>query len=104
MLASMRLAAIAFLTTSLFASSYQVTPDIEYAAPGGESLKLDAHIPEGRGPFPAIILVHGGGWTAGHKTVNFVKDLFPVLDQTGMALFHHRLSIGPEASLPGCPR
>ena len=70
----MRLAAFTFLTTSLFAASYQVTPDIEYSAAGGESLKLDAHIPEGKGPFPAIILVHGGGWTAGHKTVNFVQD------------------------------
>jgi alpha-L-fucosidase 2 len=100
MLASMRLAAIAFLTTSLFASSYQVTPDIEYAAPGGESLKLDAHIPEGRGPFPAIILVHGGGWTAGHKTVNFVKDLFPVLDQTGMALFTIDYRLAPKHLYP----
>ena len=32
-----RLAAFAYLTTSLFATSYQVTPDIEYSAPGGET-------------------------------------------------------------------
>ena len=96
----MRFAAAFFLTTSLFALSYQVTPDIEYSAPGGESLKLDAHIPEGKGPFPAIILVHGGGWTAGHKTVNFVKDLFPVLDQTGMAWFTIDYRLAPKHPYP----
>src|SRR5436190_3058667 len=96
----MRLAAAALLITCLFAASYQVSPDIEYSAPGGESLKLDAHIPEGKGPFPAIILVHGGGWTAGHKTVNFVKDLFPVLEQTGMAWFTIDYRLAPKHPYP----
>jgi acetyl esterase len=96
----MRVAAIAFLTTSLFAASYQVTSDITYSAPGGESLKLDAHIPEGKGPFPAIVLVHGGGWVAGHKTVNFVTDLFPLLDQTGMAWFTIDYRLAPKHPYP----
>ena len=39
--------------------------DVEYARPDGISLKLDASIPDGPGPFPAAILVHGGGWVAG---------------------------------------
>ncbi len=64
------------------------------------SLKLDAHIPEGPGPFPAVILVHGGGWAAGHKTVNFVKDLFPVLDQTGMAWFTIDYRLAPQHPYP----
>jgi acetyl esterase len=96
----MRLAAFALLTASLFAASYQVTPDIEYSSPGGESLKLDAHIPDGKGPFPAVILVHGGGWTAGHKTVNFVQALFPVLDKTGMAWFTIDYRLAPKYPYP----
>jgi alpha-L-fucosidase 2 len=96
----MRVAAIAFLATSLFARSYQVTPDIPYSTPGGVSLKLDAHIPDGKGPFPAIVLVHGGGWVAGHKTVNFVTDLFPVLDQTGMAWFTIDYRLAPKHPYP----
>ena len=92
---SMLLAAFALL-----ASSYQVTTDIEFSAPGGESLKLDAHIPAGKGPFPAIILVHGGGWTAGHKTANFVQALFPVLDQTGMAWFTIDYRLAPKHPYP----
>ena len=82
------------------AATYQVTPDIEFAAPHGESLKLDAHIPEGKGPFSAVILVHGGGWTAGHKTVNFVHALFPVLDQTGMAWFTIDYRLAPKHPYP----
>lgn len=88
------------LLAAAAAGPYQVTPDIEFSAPGGESLKLDAHIPEGKGPFPAVILVHGGGWTAGHKTANFVKPLFPVLDQTGMAWFTIDYRLAPKHPYP----
>ena len=84
----------------LASADYQVTPDIEYSAPAGESLKLDAHIPEGKGPFAAVILVHGGGWTAGHKTVNFVQPLFPVLDKTGMAWFTIDYRLAPKHPYP----
>jgi hypothetical protein len=39
--------------------------DVEFSRPGGYSLKLDAHVPEGDGPFPAIVIVHGGA--LGHR-------------------------------------
>ncbi len=35
--------------------------DIEFAKVGDVSLTLDAFVPEGAGPFPTCILVHGGG-------------------------------------------
>lgn len=41
--------------------------DIEYGTAGGERLLLDASVPEGDGPFPVAILVHGGGWSGGDK-------------------------------------
>ncbi len=41
--------------------------DIEYGVAGGESLKLDVNVPDGDGPFPVAILVHGGGWSRGDK-------------------------------------
>ena len=90
----------ALLSVSLAAAPYRVEPDIEYSHPGAVSLKLDAHVPEGKGPFPAVILVHGGGWTAGHKTVNFVEALFPVLDQTGMAWFTIDYRLAPAHPYP----
>ena len=42
--------------------------DVEYGRAGGESLLLDAHVPDGAGPFPIAILVHGGGWSRGDKS------------------------------------
>src|ERR1035437_11166624 len=52
-----------------------VKEDIEFATPGGVSLKLDAFIPEGPGRFPTCILVHGGGWRNGNKRV-YITPLF----------------------------
>jgi acetyl esterase/lipase len=45
----------------------EVRRDIEYGTAGGEHLLLDANIPDGDGPFPIAILVHGGGWSSGDK-------------------------------------
>ena len=86
--------------STAWAANYTVTADIEYSKPGGESLKLDAHVPEGKGPFPAVILVHGGGWTAGTKTANFVKPLFPVLDRTGYTWFTIDYRLAPKHPYP----
>ena len=47
--------------------SAEFRPDIEYAKVDGESLKLDASVPDGEGPFPVAILIHGGGWGGGDK-------------------------------------
>ena len=96
----MRLSIFLLIASFVNAATYQLTPDLEFAAPGGESLKLDAHIPDGKGPFAAVILVHGGGWTAGHKTVNFVQALFPLLDQTGMAWFTIDYRLAPQHPFP----
>ena len=62
----------------------EVRRNIEYGRAGGQSLQLDAIIPEGRGPFPAAIVVHGGGWVAGDRRWN-VEPLFPPLLDGGFA-------------------
>lgn len=41
-------------------------PDLPYAAPDSQVLRLDLFRPRSRkGPFPAIVFVHGGGYVAG---------------------------------------
>jgi alpha-L-fucosidase 2 len=42
--------------------------DVEYARAGGERLALDVCVPNGRGPFAAVLLVHGGGWSSGDRS------------------------------------
>lgn len=60
--------------------------DIEYGRAGKHSLRLDLHIPDGTGPFAAVILVHGGAWVAGDR-VNSVQPLFQPLSEAGFAWF-----------------
>ena len=60
--------------------------DIEYSQAGNVSLKMDAHIPDGKGPFASAIIVHGGAWVAGDR-VNNVKPLFEPLEKAGFAWF-----------------
>lgn len=50
---------------------------VVYARHGGREMRLDLFRPRGRGPFPAVILVHGGAWITGrHKMENpFAAEL-----------------------------
>jgi len=52
----------------------QVT-DVEYLRVGGDSFLARIHQPQGQGPFPALLAVHGGAWTATDRTaLDFVAD------------------------------
>lgn len=48
-------------------ATYTATRDVEYARVDGTSLKLDLYVPDGEGPFPLVVWVHGGGWQSGDK-------------------------------------
>jgi len=39
-----------------------------YASPAGEDLHADVYRPPGEGPFPAVLVVHGGSWTRGNRS------------------------------------
>ncbi len=73
--------------------------DVEFAHPGGKALYLDLHVPEGAGPFPAAILVHGGGFDEGSRSTN-VRPLFEPLADAGFAWFSIDYRLAPQARLP----
>ena len=73
--------------------------DVEYARPGGRPVLLDLHVPDGAGPFPAAILVHGGGFDEGSKSAN-TRPLFGVLADAGFAWFSIDYRLAPAAKLP----
>src|SRR3954454_13674635 len=72
---------------------------VEYGRPGEHPLLLDLHIPDGPGPFPAAILVHGGGFDAGSKSTN-MKPLFDLLTDAGFAWFSIDYRMAPEFRFP----
>ena len=41
--------------------------DMPYIDDGNEHHQLDLYLPPGPGPFPLIVMIHGGGWAAGDK-------------------------------------
>jgi len=69
--------------------------DVEYGRPGGKPLLLDLHVPDGPGPFPAAILVHGGGFDEGSRSTN-VRPLFAPLANAGFAWFSIDYRMAPE--------
>jgi acetyl esterase/lipase len=45
----------------------RVERDVVFAETGKAKLKLDLALPEGDGPFPVVLCIHGGGWVSGDR-------------------------------------
>jgi len=73
--------------------------NVEYGRPDGRAVWLDLHVPDGPGPFPAAILVHGGGFDGGSKSTN-VRPLFEPLAAAGFAWFSIDYRMAPEYRFP----
>lgn len=76
-----------------------IKKDVEYAKIGEVSLKLDAFVPEGKGPFPTCILVHGGGFTKGTKQ-SYITPIFEPLSKAGFVWFTIDYRLAPEHRWP----
>jgi pectinesterase len=74
--------------------------NIEYGEASGEKLVLDAHIPEGEGKFPVVLIVHGGGWMSGDRE----KDIVPVFapSATNFTWFTIFYRLAPTNHWPAC--
>ena len=73
--------------------------EVIYGDVDGVRLALDAHVPEGKGPFPAAILVHGGGWVAGDKE-QYITYIFQPLADAGFAWFSINYRLAPQYKFP----
>jgi len=74
--------------------------NLPYGEAGGETLRLDAHVPQGNGPFPVVLIVHGGGWMAGDRE----KDIVPVFapGATNFTWFTISYRLAPAHGWPAC--
>ncbi|HSP35558.1 MAG TPA: alpha/beta hydrolase [Thermoanaerobaculia bacterium] len=61
-------APLLLVASSLVAQNYTTVPSLEFANVRGTSFQLDLRVPDGRGPFPAILYLHSGAWITGDRT------------------------------------
>lgn len=91
----MRRSGLFFVASLALSAAALDRTNVEYGRPDGKPLLLDLHVPDGPGPFPAAILVHGGGFDQGSKSTN-VRPLFQPLADAGFAWFSIDYRMAPE--------
>jgi alpha-L-fucosidase 2 len=96
-----RFACLILVITFVAAAHADVQKDIEYGKAGDVSLLLDASVPDGAGPFPVAILVHGGGWSGGDKARD-IDVLFDPLTKAGFTWFSINYRLAPKYRWPDC--
>lgn len=74
---------------------YATLPDTPY---GKRELHLDLFRPKKMGKYPAILLIHGGGWRSGNKTMQIPLAMQIASHDYVSACVEYRLS--PEALYP----
>jgi acetyl esterase/lipase len=98
-----------FLAASTVARPAELKTNVEYGQAAGEHLLLDVSVPDGAGPFPVAILVHGGGWNRGDKggstTPGDNADISPwfgPLTDAKFAWFSINYRLAPKNQWPAC--
>jgi pectinesterase len=74
--------------------------NIEYGEADREKLLLDAHVPDGDGKFPVVIIVHGSGWSAGDKEADVAPVFAPFATNFTWFTINYRLA--PTNRWPAC--
>lgn len=83
------------------AQNVRVKTDIVYSTVGDEKLMLNAGVPEGKGPFPIVILVHGGGWCSGNRNGDLSLFCKP-LGEAQFTWFSIDYRLAPTNRWPAC--
>ncbi|HXQ53950.1 MAG TPA: alpha/beta hydrolase [Stellaceae bacterium] len=85
-------------TTTTIATHAFTTQDIEYLRHGAKPLLLRLYTPEGRGPFPVVVELHGGAWSSGDRTLEHFRH--DALAQSGLAVASLDFRQGKEGAYP----
>jgi acetyl esterase/lipase len=75
-----------------------VTYDVPYVSGGGFDRQGDLYVPDSSGPFPAIVLLHGGGWAIGDKC--WLSTQSASLEQSGFVAFSINYRLAPKSCFP----
>jgi acetyl esterase/lipase len=77
-----------------------VAADVAYA-PLSDAQRLDLYAPAtGQAPFPLVVIIHGGGWTAGDKRGELPSAAIPGVLDLGYAVASINYRLAPESVFP----
>lgn len=81
-----------------------VTKDIPYRTGDSNSWKLDLAMPQNfaEGLKPALVIIHGGGWAAGSKSVDVYQKMMVAYAQKGYVVINVGYRLTGEAEFPAC--
>ena len=71
--------------------------DVVYASPNGHKLTLDVSWPDGPGPFPVLVWIHGGSWEQFSKEAN--EGLACYITNRGYVVFNINYRMVPEVTV-----
>lgn len=83
---------------ALPAPNYTVIDGMQWAKPQGFPLKADLYLPKGSGPFPAIVFLHGGGFTDRNRAQ--LRRQAAHMASLGMVGFCIEYRVAKEATYP----
>lgn len=92
--------ALGQLTGSAFAEEpeFEEQAGIVYSTVGERDLLLDAYIPNGDGPHPGVLVVHGGGWRDGSRRQ--LRGYAKSLAKRGFSCFAIDYRLAPKHKFP----
>ena len=79
-------------------AAIQLIEDLEYACPGGKSMRLDVLHPGGPGPHPVLIYLHGGAFAVGSKRTH--RALAAAYAAQGYLVFNVDYRLAPQYPFP----
>lgn len=71
---------------------------VTYVQRGAEELKADIYVPPGEGPYPGVLMVHGGAWMSGNKS--HVTRHARVVAQNGYTVVAINYRLAPKHKFP----
>lgn len=94
----LRAALLALLAAPALGGGFETRRGLVYARTCGETLTLDAYVPEGSGPFPAVLVIHGGGWSA--RRPSDMTGISRALARRGYVALNVTYRLAPENRYP----
>jgi acetyl esterase/lipase len=74
--------------------------DLTYAVPDGQPQRLDIAWPRTPGPHPLVVLIHGGGWSGGHRSAYHSAMRLLAGQGYAAASVSYRLAAAPRNVFP----